>query len=178
MDFAARYVQAIDMIAYRNIRQSIDRKIKTAQALPRLAKFWFVPALFMLGICNIVIILFPYRTISRFFGHNIGPVAVMPMASSQQEKTASAIGQVVRIAAGYTPWRSDCLRQAMLAIFLCKIYAVPYALHLGFPLYNKRNDDERTAHAWLVSGRVFITGGKSFRQHHSVACYVSDCAAT
>ena len=165
------------MIAYQNIWQNIGRKIRTMLALPRLAIFWFVPALFMLGICNIILILIPYRKISVFFGNNIGPAAIMPIASSQQEKTASAIGQAVRIAAGHAPWRSDCLRQAMLAVFLCRLYAVPYALHFGFPLQDKRNAEERTAHAWLVSGRIFITGGKSFRQHQSVACYVSEGVA-
>jgi hypothetical protein len=60
---------------------------------------------------------------------------------------------------------------------LCKLFSVPYALHLGFHENGIDSLGNREAHAWLVSGRIFVTGGRAFRDHRAIACYMSTEAA-
>lgn len=115
-------------------------------ALPRFQKFWLGPAWIALGIARLAVLLVPFRHLGRFVGVAAGVYAWIPLATEAQCRRAEAIGQVVRRAAGYTPFDANCLAQALAARALLGLYHIPYALFFG------------VAHDQLAAGSRYTSG--------------------
>ena len=94
----------------------------------------------------------------------------VPLPDGEQGLRALHIGRVVRMAARYTPWESNCFPQAVTASFLLRWYGVPYALFFGVAPAEK--DAKIQAHAWIAAGSGQVTGGMSFGQFTVVGCFV------
>lgn len=137
---------------------------------PLLFKLWFVPAWLLLGLSKAMIFLVSFRKLERFMGHWHGTNPAVHLLSAQQYMRASQIGHLVRVVSRYTPWNSNCFPQALTAAIILRIYRVPYLLCFGLA----RDDGKGgyLAHAWVVSGKVAVTGGYSFNKYHVVACYL------
>jgi hypothetical protein len=60
-------------------------------------------------------------------------------------------------AANHAPWRSDCLLRAMAAAAWLARRRLPVEFYLGA----RKTGGALTAHAWLRSGDVCVTGGES-----------------
>ncbi|MBX2867812.1 MAG: lasso peptide biosynthesis B2 protein [Acidiferrobacterales bacterium] len=118
-----------------------------------------------------VILVTPFKQLSKLLGIHDGLAPRVPLCTLEQESKARMVGSAIRLAAKYSLWRSDCFPQAMVARFLLGLNKVPYALFMGVRRSDKQ--DELQAHAWVVSGRVRVTGGAGFRQYTSVGCFVS-----
>ena len=71
---------------------------------------------------------------------------------------AARISKSVRLAAANLPWRTDCIIQAMAAQHLLKRHEIKSS---GFVGINRSNDNLATAHMWLKTGDIFITGQTS-----------------
>ena len=81
----------------------------------------------------------------------------------------------MRLAARYTPWTSNCFPQAVVARMLLGIHRIPYAIHFGLmpesrtgsgaPAPAAPRSAGMRAHAWVVAGRVPVTGGHAFHQY-------------
>lgn len=80
------------------------------------------------------------------------------------------IGRVIRLAAAYTPWHSNCFPQAVVARVLLALHGVPYMLCLGIKL-GSTADTKIDAHAWVTAGRVSVTGGSSFGEFTVMNCF-------
>ena len=148
------------------------RVLNPVTALKALVLVVLAPVVFLgLGLARAAVLLVPFPRLSRWFGHSLGAVAVVPLATPAQMRKAGLIGRVVRKVAQYTPWQSNCLAQALLARVLLGALRVPYALHFG--LHSKsRQAGDPIAHAWVVCGRVFVTGGNGFADYPVVAAFV------
>jgi hypothetical protein len=72
--------------------------------------------------------------------------------------------------ARFTPWDSNCFAQAITARLLLGLYGLPYALYFG--LKRDAGSMGMKAHAWVVAGRIRVTGGASFGRYTVVAMYV------
>ena len=132
-----------------------------------LAPFVFIG----LGLARAAVLLVPFPSLSRRFGQSMGAVALVPLATPSDARTAALVGRVIRAVARRTPWESNCLAQAILARVLLGLLRVPYALHLGLRSSPAVADDP-IAHAWVACGRVFVTGGNGFANYAVVAVFV------
>lgn len=70
-------------------------------------------------------------------------------------KAASRISYAVNRVCEHTPWESKCLVKALTAQYLLKKKKISSTLYLGVG----KEGDHMTAHAWLRSGRYYLTGG-------------------
>ena len=124
-----------------------------------------------LAFCSLIIFVAPFRYVSKLLGIHDGLAPRVPVCSLQQESRARTIGSAIRLAARYSLWRSDCFPQALAARFFLGWNRVPYAIFMGVRRCSQQ--DELQAHAWVVSGRVRVTGGAGFSTYTSVGCFVS-----
>ncbi|MBY0579586.1 MAG: lasso peptide biosynthesis B2 protein [Burkholderiales bacterium] len=148
------------------------RKAKNFLRRPWFEKAWSTPAWFLLGASRLVILFVPFRRLAPFLGAQSYPW--VPCATAEGEARALSIARVIVMAARHTPWESNCFAQAVTARILLGLYDVPYSLFFGIA-----NDSmmEMKAHAWVVAGRVRVTGGESFGQFTVVGCFVASVLA-
>lgn len=106
------------------------------------------------GYYRICILLFPFERLKKMLG-------IMNEESIQNEsmpnyKEAKLIQWVVGHVAHNSPWDSKCLVQAWTAQKLLKSKHISSTLYLGV---GKDDEGKMIAHAWLRSGRLYVTGG-------------------
>lgn len=61
----------------------------------------------------------------------------------------------IRIAHKYVPYENACRHQAYQAMLLCRYYAIPYQIYVGF---QKNEAGKIVGHAWTVVQGEMITG--------------------
>jgi len=129
-----------------------------------------MPVWCMLGVSRLVVLTIPFRRLAVVLGKRQGLEPWVPILSNAQALRALQIGRVVRAMARRTPWDSNCFAQAITARLLLGLYGLPYALYFG--LMRDAGSAGMKAHAWVVAGRIRVTGGASFGQYTVVAMYV------
>lgn len=147
------------------------RKARNFLRHPLFIKLWLIPVWLLLGISKAVIIIVSFKRLAPLLGVHDGAAPWVPLLGDAQAVRALAIGRVVRLAARYTPWDTNCFPQAVTARLLLGLYRIPYALYFGVardPL-----NDAMKAHAWVTAGRIRVTGGSGFRQFTVVGCFVA-----
>ncbi|WP_025716574.1 lasso peptide biosynthesis B2 protein [Paenibacillus sp. 1-18] len=72
-----------------------------------------------------------------------------------QEQSIRHISHAVELASRYTPWHSSCLVQAIAAMTLLRRRKLDCTLYLGTA---KNAAGRLTAHAWVRSGPIYVTG--------------------
>ncbi|VCU70047.1 hypothetical protein PIGHUM_02114 [Pigmentiphaga humi] len=148
------------------------RKLATLRRLPFFVLCWLVPAWCLLGIGRALVLAVSFRRLAPWLGRQQqAPAPWVPLLSREQERRARLVGRVVRIAARYTPWESNCFPQAIAGRVLLGIYRVPYVLCFG--LTKKAGSATPLAHAWVAAGPVPVTGGLSFGRYAVVGVFVS-----
>jgi len=160
-------------MAYRHFEGPaavVRRKARSWQSRPRDEKLWVAPALVALGLSRAALHVFPFRCIAPFLGRDLRTAATVPPADTAETTRALHIGRALRTAVRYTPWDSTCLAQAMAARVLLGACRVPYALFLGVA---REHDGGVSAHAWVRSGPVDVTGGRGSGRYTVVATFVS-----
>lgn len=148
------------------------RLIRKARNFVRRSRFeqaWFLPCWLLLGICRLVILVFPFRRLAPWLGMPIGAVAWVPLVSLDTEASAFSIARVIQMASRYTPWNSNCFPQALTAKVMLKLYGIPYSLFFGVDTKARTGI---AAHAWVVAGKVRVTGGEGFGKFTVVGCFV------
>ncbi len=146
------------------------RKLTTFFRLPLRQKCFFVLNFFLCGVAKFCILLFSYRTLSRYFGHAHQMIMASSMTTSEQYQKALFIRRSIRLAARYTPWDSSCLTQALVAKFWCNRWGIPYFLFIGLAK-NAPKPLGKEAHAWIMTGALAITGGYCFDSHHIISTF-------
>lgn len=154
-------------------KAAIVRKLRSAARSPAFVKLWVLPAWGLIGLASLAIVILPFRRIAPWLGHNLGTAAVTPHPPRAAVERAAQIAMTIAIAAKYAPFRSDCLPQAMVAAALCRLYSIPYALHLGCKINPAGVDGSpMAAHAWVVTGPIVLSGGRqSAHGYCSLTCW-------
>ena len=75
--------------------------------------------------------------------------------TTDEYRYARQISQYVNRSADKTPWESKCLVRALTAQRLLKKKHISTTLYLGV----KTEDNKMLAHAWLRTGKMYVTGG-------------------
>ncbi len=151
---------------------TLRRKARTFFSRPLFMQIGFLPVWLILGIGKALIFTLSFRRLAPRLGRQSGIAPWLPLLTPEQEQRALLIGRLVRMTARYTPWDSNCFPQAIAARVLLGLYGVPYVLYFGL----RRDPDDPAgmkAHAWVVAGRVRVTGGLSFGQFTVVGCFVA-----
>jgi hypothetical protein len=120
----------------------------------------------LLGVARLATLTLPCRVVTEWMGTAGAetPRAVDPAVTA----LASAISREVQRASRYTPWRSQCLPQAMAAKRMLRRRGYPSTLYLGVA---RRGRSSLSAHAWLRCGTLVLTGYRESRQHAAVASF-------
>ena len=149
------------------------RKARNFVRRPLFDKVWFFPVWILLGASRFLILIIPFRRIAPRLGGHTGIAPWVPLIDSRCETRALSVARVVQMASNYTPWNSNCFPQAITARILLGFYGVPYSMFFG--INRNATDSTLSAHAWVASGRVRVTGGASFDQFTVVGCFVAPC---
>lgn len=121
---------------------------------------------FLTGIIRFSLLVVPFRYIAAIMGKEKtdSPAAV----SAQSYSKARVIGRAVGSASRHTPWKSECLVQALAAQIVLRIFKIPNTLYLGI---SKDEYDKLIAHAWIRCGGMIVTGGSGREAFKVVAQY-------
>lgn len=157
------------------VMQGVVQKLRSLARLSGFEIAWLLPAWILLGLFRLAILLTPFRHLARWLGVHEGIAAWVPLLDPSAEARALSVARVVQTAARHTPWDSNCFPQALVARLLLGAYGVPYAVFFGVMRDVEANSLK--AHAWVSSGRVSVTGGRSFDRFTVVAFFVSDAVA-
>lgn len=116
-------------------------------------KILLVFIFFLLGIVRLLILILPFRYLTKIMGKEIIESAedVSPKLIVKAEK----IGWAVNRMSGFTPWKSQCFAQALTAMIILKILMIPCTLYFGVA---KDQSNKLIAHAWLRCGNRIVTG--------------------
>jgi hypothetical protein len=148
----------------------IARKARSFLCLPISDQVLFMFAYGLLGAARLTLLALPFRRIAPWLGERILVAGFSYLLDAVQIRQARRIGRLVRLAAGYTPWKSRCLVQAMAAMVLLSRKHIPYTLYLGVTV----NEVEgMQAHAWVSAGPVYVTGYDGFRYFTMVSAFIS-----
>lgn len=158
----------------------LRRKLAAFLGQSLFVQMWFVPVWLGLGLARAWVRLRPFRLIAPRLGRAMGAAPWVPLASDRQIAQALQISRVVRMAARYTPWTSDCYPQAIVARLLLGLHGLPYMLYFGvrraagatgaaIPAQAPKLE----AHAWVQCGRMAVTGGPGFDSFTVVNQFVS-----
>lgn len=150
-------------------------KMATLVRQPLFVLLWLAPIWIMIGLAAAAIRLVRLKRLAPVLGRNVGPTALVPLATAKQIERALRIKHVLAMAAKFAPFRSDCYPQAIVAQLMCRLYGLPSAAHFGVRLEGGQTElPELLAHAWVVCGRVAICGRhESFRKFTVVGCFAS-----
>jgi hypothetical protein len=135
------------------------RKLQAFFGQSLFVQAWFLPVWLGLGLARATIRLGSFRRIAPGLGRDAGVHPWVPLVPGHVETRALDISRVVRMAARYTPWTSDCYPQAVVARGLLGLYGVPYMLFFGL---RRGGSGDMEAHAWIACGRIPVTGGAAF----------------
>ena len=149
----------------------LARKFRAGMGKPLFVLLWLAPTWVLLGVCRAMVLVLSFRRIVRWFGLVGSEAVAAPPVLPSREMRALRIGEVVRLAARYTPWSSNCFAQALAAHLLLSLYRIPHALFLGVA----RDEPTRAvlAHAWTVAGPVPVTGQEISDRYTVVLCFAS-----
>lgn len=126
----------------------------------------------MLGGYRLIILLVSFKRITARLQHH--PIAQStPTLSPDQRDAALMIGQLVATAARFTPWKSRCLVQALVAQRLLAKHRIPGQLYLGVQRDVGPGEDAPgfAAHAWVECGGVVVNGAAEHERFTVVSSY-------
>ena len=150
-------------------------KVRRFAGKPPATQLGFLPAWCMLGVARLAKTVIPFRHIARYLGAPADPGAVYA-ATREQQVRAARIGRLVRMAARYTPWTSDCYPQALVAVLMLRLAGLPYLVTFG--LGRGETGSDMLAHCWVTSGATTVCGGTESVVFRPVAAFGSRRALT
>lgn len=147
--------------------RALRRHSPSAVALAALA--WVLVAL-----SEVALTVLPFRRLAPVLGQEIGPAVRVPLASPTALRSAILIAEALSMASAHVPVRSDCLRQALAAALLCRLFGVPFVACLGASHSATGPGGPLSAHAWVQCGSVVVSGGTgNFRRLGVVTSFIS-----
>jgi hypothetical protein len=114
-------------------------------------------AFYRLLMARLAVFIFPFRKIALHLGVHMNET---PMEEQPHyTKKLMQIGQAIRRAGRYTPWKSTCLVQSIAGKIMLKRRKIPSTLYLGVAK-EKQEKRKLKAHAWLRSCNIILIGQK------------------
>ena len=131
------------------------------------AERWLLlEAIWWLGVARAAILTLPFRWLMRGLQQQMGttsPLIDEPVTLAQRQQIAWALAVTSR----RTPWWSNCLTQALAGTIMLRRRKLSSTLYLGVYKGNAMGKDQPasfSAHAWLRSGTLILTGDGQLEQ--------------
>ncbi len=151
------------------------RKIRTFFRFNSTQLLWLIPSYLLSGIFRATILTMPFRKIAPWLGSHYENATITTLTSPEQERRARDIGTVIHTVSKYTPWESKCLVETLIATLILRLYNIPHSAYLGVSKDESEDaENPLKAHAWVSSGRYFVTGGNGHRNFTVVSTFISD----
>jgi hypothetical protein len=132
-----------------------------------------IEALAWLGIARFAVGALPFHWIASYLGHRQRESPAM--ADPGQQERVRRIGRAVVTMSRHTPWESQCLVQAIAAKMMLRRRGVPSTLYLGV---TKDDATGLSAHAWVRSGDVVLTGAAGRERFTVIATFAETVERT
>lgn len=125
-----------------------------------------IEALLWLVLARLAILALPFRWIAPHLGQHMAESA--PTEAPEQADRLRRIAGAITAASRRTPWQSACLAQAMAGKMMLRRRGLHSTLYLGVV-----GDEDRglSAHAWLRSGDVILTGARGMERYTVVSTF-------
>ncbi|MDJ0978359.1 MAG: lasso peptide biosynthesis B2 protein [Erythrobacter sp.] len=128
-----------------------------------------VPFVFVgLGLARAAVMTMPFRTYASVLGRDTQDHAsgeIEPRAG----RRARRIGRLIEQIAQRTPWRSNCLAQALVAAVILRALGIRYVVHFGVS-NSVGSLASIEAHSWVMAGDYPVTG---YRESQGMTCVSS-----
>jgi hypothetical protein len=139
---------------------------RTLQQLSWADRGLFLEAVTWLAAARLVVLVLPFRTLSRHLG-----TAMVESAADDDRARADLLRRIAwAIGAGSrrAPWRCLCLEQGIAGKMMLRVRKVSNTLYLGVA---RDGDRHVIAHAWLRSGHMYLTGAAGRSQYTVVSMF-------
>ena len=134
----------------------------------RMERRLLLEAFLLLGIARLGVLILPFRWLAKSLGQYMQEDQTSVLSADLQ--MARLIGGAVRSAAGYTPWESVCLPQAVAAKWMLRYRHIPCTVFLGV-MKDQTKPEKLAAHAWIRCGQAILTGAKGHQQYTVVSIF-------
>lgn len=151
---------------------TLIRKLRTAFSLEMEQYLWLVVVFPLSGLIRLMVLTLPFRSFQQILGHPVNNRQVCSIAKPGKVNRALKLGRTIRIASKYTPWKSNCMVEAVVARLLLVIMNIDHVIFLGARL-DSYDEKDMKAHAWLMVGNQFVVGGKGHKAFGIVGTYSS-----
>ena len=156
--------------------QLLARKTSSVFRMGGKRRWLMAEAVVWLAVARVALLVLPFRKVAVHLGEVLPPregaermaTATLPPGG---DTLARDIGWAVRRMAGYVPFRSVCLQQALAGKAMLRRRGIASALHLGVATGASRGVAMK-AHAWLDAAGVKVTGWPFDDDYTEVACFV------
>ena len=151
--------------------RNLLRKLRSAWQLSFRQKLWFVLCYPLSGIVRAMVLTIPFKWLKRLLGVHHKNFQLCPLVTDEQLSRACEIGRTIAIIDKYTPWKSNCMVEAILSRWLLAVYDIPYALYMGAYLTKNPNEPMK-AHAWVRVGSRIIVGARGHKRYGVTATFL------
>jgi len=124
---------------------------------PRRDKLLFFEAWLRLGLARFLVLALPFPKLAAGWG---APMFETLREPPRDGTFVERVKWAVEIASRYTPWKSNCLPQAITGKRMLQRRGLRSTLYLGL---TRDPAGKVTAHAWLRCGNVYVTGGRGLQ---------------
>lgn len=131
-------------------------------------RWLLLEAFVWLGLMRSAIILLPFRHIVGIFRLNEGKTTSSRGLSNNDQ--AISISWAIKAAAARTPWESVCLGQALAGMAMLRSRGLSGIIFLGI-VRNATGQQTMSAHAWLSSGDIILTGGEGHENYTVISSF-------
>lgn len=118
---------------------------------------------FLLGIANVMIKILSFKRLLRLLTN--AENEYIEKIDQKRIDRINLIGRSISKISYYTPWRSMCFEQAIVASVLLRIIGVSNNIFFGI---RKNEIDQLEAHAWTKVDDIYVTGGGNKDQFNPV----------
>ncbi len=137
--------------------KSLINKLGRVQLLSWEDRLLALETVFILGFSRLAVILLPFRWIAHFLGEVNKET---PTRTTSFDQTVLRLGKIIKLAAPHTPWKSNCLAQAIAGKIMLTRRHIPSTLYIGVTK-DKDHSADLSAHAWLRCGDRMVTGDQN-----------------
>lgn len=140
-------------------------RLKKFIALGTKKKLLLIETVFTLAWARILVWL-PFSKVAPSLGAYMKET---PMVKNETNaKAIEQIASAISLMSRHTPWQTHCLARAFTGMIMLKRRRIESTLYLGT---GKDKNGKLTAHAWLRSGVIYVTGADVMDQYTVVGSY-------
>ena len=142
------------------------RRLRKFFGLPWRDKLMLAEAVVTTSVASTALLLLPFRWIAPWLGRHMQVSSESQTADA--ERTAHQVRAAIRVASRYVCWKPQCLAQAIAATTMLRLRRIEGTVYLGMA---KDGESELTAHAWLRSGTIIVTGSQGYQGQSVVSTF-------